>query len=241
MTKFCQLLCGTDVVRQAVLNRSDHSRQHSLDLHHDQSQTYISFSPVTSFSYGRTGFLTLASAADGNATSMLVQKDGDMLVMGGRFQERYLLGWKLYLDSSLGTKLAEWEKRALDKELHRQDAPGGEAFRWNVALCWHHRHWRGCALHDPKNSADAVELVTKKGSEESRGPEQRGAESQTVFVLCTAGFSTAADHGQAAHSGPRRLDGTSQQEQGCGHRCGGWCAGNGAERSKLCGVDILFG
>ena len=75
-------------------------------------------SPVTSFSDGRTGVLTLASAADGDATRTLVQKEGDMFVMGGRFQERFtsLHGvpakaeWKSYLDSGSGTKLADWEK-----------------------------------------------------------------------------------------------------------------------------------
>ena len=71
-----------DKMWQAVWNWNDHNQGHGIALHPDECDTYSSSDPITSFSFGHGGVLTL-SDRKAAASKMLFQADGDALVMAG--------------------------------------------------------------------------------------------------------------------------------------------------------------
>ena len=76
---------------QAVWNWNDHNQGHGIALHPDECDTYSSWDPITSFSFGHGGVLTL-SDRKAAASKMLFQADGDALVMAGDFQSEFWHG-----------------------------------------------------------------------------------------------------------------------------------------------------
>ena len=77
---------------QVVWNSNDHNEGHGIEAHSDKTETYHWFDPITSFSFGRGGVLTLKSTTGKGGEKMLFQEDGDVLIMAGKFQAEYLHG-----------------------------------------------------------------------------------------------------------------------------------------------------
>jgi hypothetical protein len=135
----------------AVLNANDHSLGNSIDAHHDGWSTYRFQDPITSCSYGHGGVLVLAQAKTKKNKScspdtMLFQRDGDMLVMGGKFQELFTHAvparekWPA-LQEAMGMQLKEWERQGIAKELHiGQVQPLRKCLRYNTTIRWHSSH-----------------------------------------------------------------------------------------------------
>ena len=75
---------------QVLWNRNDHNRDHGIAPHRDYCETYSDADPITSFSFGCGGLLTLMSQTSGKgASKMLIQEHGDVLIMAGKFQQGF--------------------------------------------------------------------------------------------------------------------------------------------------------
>ena len=71
---------------QVLWNRNEHNRDHGTSPHCDHCKTYSDTGPITSFSFGCGGILTLRSQTSGKgASKMLFQEHGDVLIMAGKF------------------------------------------------------------------------------------------------------------------------------------------------------------
>ena len=138
---------------QVLWNWNDHNQNHGIELHSDVCETYSYVDPITSFSFGHGGVLTLSSKKVA-MTKMLYQEGGDALVMAGDFQVEFQHGvpprstWKNLKLLSMYTSLQEWEKVGLDHEiaLHEGAAPGARHVRMNCTVRWHNTHWAGCPV-----------------------------------------------------------------------------------------------
>ena len=75
---------------QVLWNRNDHNRDHGIAPHRDHCETYSDADPITSFSFGCGGILTLTSQTSGKgASKMLFQEHGDVLIVAGKFQQGF--------------------------------------------------------------------------------------------------------------------------------------------------------
>ena len=118
---------------QVLWNWNDHNQDHSISPHSDESASYSDLDPITSFSFGHGGVLTLGDKK-GSVTKMLFQQGGDALVMAGDFQAEFWHGvparstWKDLQLLPMFTSIHEWEKVGLQHEiaLHEDAAPQGQ-------------------------------------------------------------------------------------------------------------------
>ena len=135
---------------QVLWNWNDHNKNHGISPHSDESATYSNVDPITSFSFGHGGVLTLGPKK-GPVTRMLFQEGGDALVMAGDFQAEFCHGvparstWKDLKLLPMFTTVQEWEKVGLQQEiaLHEGAAPEAKHVRMNCTLRWHSTHWDG--------------------------------------------------------------------------------------------------
>ena len=138
---------------QVVWNWNDHNQGHSISPHSDESSTYSFGDPITSFSFGHGGVLTLGEKK-APVTRMLFQQGGDALVMAGEFQAEFWHGvparstWKELESLSMFNSMQDWEKAGLRHEidLHEGAAPGAKHVRMNCTVRWHNTHWSGCPV-----------------------------------------------------------------------------------------------
>ena len=141
---------------QVLWNRNEHNRDHGIAPHSDYCETFSSDGgPITSFSIGRGGILTLMSQTSGKgASKMLFQEHGDVLVMAGKFQKDFFHGvpertvWRdLCAGQGSGfVSMEEWEKKGVQHEIPLHDSADAEEqhLRFNCTLRWHHTHWKTC-------------------------------------------------------------------------------------------------
>ena len=139
---------------EAVWNKNDHNRGHHIDPHVDRCSTYSSGDPITSFSFGCGGILTLHSMKKTPGSErMLFQEDGDALIMAGNFQSEFQHGvparafWEQFRSKRAFASLKEWEKLGIGREIqnHAQSMEGEEHLRFNCTLRWHDTHWIECS------------------------------------------------------------------------------------------------
>ena len=141
---------------QVLWNRNGHNRDHGIAPHRDYCETFSSDGgPITSFSFGRGGILTLMSQTSGKgASKMLFQEHGDVLIMAGKFQKEFFHGvpersvWRdLCAGQGSGfVSMEEWEKKGVQHEIALHDSADAEEqhLRFNCTLRWHHTHWKTC-------------------------------------------------------------------------------------------------
>ena len=119
-----------DKMWQAVWNWNDHNQGHGIALHADECETYSSSDPITSFSFGHGGVLTL-SDKKAAASKMLFQADGDALVMAGEFQSEFWHGvperasWSALQSRSMFDEMQDWEQRGFVDEIRKARKGGG--------------------------------------------------------------------------------------------------------------------
>ena len=152
---------------QLVWNMNNHNEKHYIDPHQDESKTYWHGDPITSFSFGHGGVLTLSSVKKQFPGKMLFQEDGDALIMAGKFQSEFFHGvparetWKFLCDGPMFGSMQEWEKQGLRREveLHATCDPAEKHVRYNCTLRWHHTHQAGCAEY--KAEPVQTEIVSR--------------------------------------------------------------------------------
>ena len=140
---------------QAVWNWNDRNQGHGIALHADECTTYRSSGPITSFSFGRGGVLTLSSFKSQQASKMLFQENGDALVLSGEFQSQFWHGvperssWSGLRSLPMYNDMQDWEKRGFEFEVqsHEDAVPGDKHVRMNCTMRWHTTHWEGCPNH----------------------------------------------------------------------------------------------
>ena len=138
---------------QVLWNWNDHNKNHGISPHSDESATYSNVDPITSFSFGHGGVLTLGPKK-GSVTGMLFQEGGDALVMAGDFQAEFCHGvparstWKDLKSLPMFATMQEWEKVGLQQEiaLHEGAEPEAKHVRMNCTVRWHSTHWAGCPV-----------------------------------------------------------------------------------------------
>ena len=138
---------------QVLWNWNDHNKNHGISPHSDASATYSNVDPITSFSFGHGGVLTLGPKK-GPVTRMLFQEGGDALVMAGDFQAEFCHGvparstWKDLKLLPMFATMQEWEKVGLQQEiaLHEGAEPEAKHVRMNCTVRWHSTHWAGCPV-----------------------------------------------------------------------------------------------
>ena len=126
----------------ALCNRYDTALYHAIDAHSDAvAMRYSWRDPISSLSWGRTGVLLLHPARKKQgyqgSLHLVVQEDGDVNVMCGKFQERYLhsvphvSAWEALLNE-FGEGLEHWEVQAMGHEIAvwQQDLPVGHQIAW---------------------------------------------------------------------------------------------------------------
>ena len=195
---------------QVLWNWNDHNKNHGISPHSDESATYSNVDPITSFSFGHGGVLTLGPKK-GPVTRMLFQEGGDALVMAGDFQAEFCHGvparstWKDLKLLPMFTTMQEWEKVGLQQEiaLHEGAAPEAKHVRMNCTLRWHSTHWAGCPVRGQEGhgtqpvSTGAVQTSSSPLApgedpwfEEESPSVSAGAAASTVSVSAGAAAST---------------------------------------------------
>ena len=140
----------------ALLNTYDLARNHAIEAHQDVSNKYSYIDPISSMSWGRTGVLVLSPSPKNKHAGqcrLIVQQDGDVNVMCGKFQEHFFHAvphvktWRVLLEQ-FKDQLDDWEKRAMEDEilLHEQGVLHNTLFRWNNTLRWFHKHDMTCTF-----------------------------------------------------------------------------------------------
>ena len=140
---------------QAVWNWNDHNQGHGIELHADACGTYNSLDPITSFSFGRGGVVTLSPFKSQQPSKMLFQENGDALVMSGKFQSEFWHGvperssWSGLKLLPIYNEMQDWEKRGFDFEVesHAAARSPDQHVRMNCTMRWHTTHWEGCPNH----------------------------------------------------------------------------------------------
>ena len=172
---------------QAVWNWNDHNQGHGIHLHQDICDTYSSSDPITSFSFGRGGVLTLSSSQSQQASKMLFQEHGDVLVMAGEFQSEFWHGvparssWKDLVARSMFAEMQAWEQRGLEEEIqmHETAVDGVQHVRMNCTMRWHTTHWPGCPNH-VENVSRTQPVFTGAVRTAERGAAREVASGSTV-------------------------------------------------------------
>ena len=98
---------------QVLWNWNDHNKNHGISPHSDESATYSNVDPITSFSFGHGGVLTLGPKK-GPVTRMLFQEGGDALVAANSDVAIPEAEWRTFSKPSaaMARKVAAFEKSA---------------------------------------------------------------------------------------------------------------------------------
>eukprot|EP00435_Cladocopium_sp_Y103_P031607 s1794_g8.t1 len=126
---------------------------------------------------------------------MLVQENGDVLIMAGKFQTEFLHGvpqremWQNLCDGHMFDGMQDWEKRGMrdEVELHRSCQGTGKHLRYNCTLRWHDTHWVGCPEHKSEpliGSASAAPVTLSAAAANGSLPVVAGLErslQQMIF------------------------------------------------------------
>jgi hypothetical protein len=125
---------------------------------------------------------------------MLFQREGDMLVMGGKFQEQFTHAvpgreqWMQLLDQELEKghltqQLEEWEVQGIEGEVSiGVDDPLRPCFRYNTTIRWHYTHssshcpWRSTAPAIGPAIASAAAVSSAATAKESLEPASQATE-----------------------------------------------------------------
>lgn len=143
---------------QVVWNLNDDNQNHGIEPHADVCRTYSPGDPITSFSFGRGGVLTLSAAKKKTCGKMLLQEDGDALIMAGNFQNEFWHGvparetWEALCQSSMFISMQEWEqKQGMLSEVQRHKTCGRSEkdLRFNCTLRWKNTQFYGCPEYKP--------------------------------------------------------------------------------------------
>ena len=178
---------------QVLWNWNDHDKNHRISPHSDASATYSNVDPITSFSFGHGGVLTLGPKK-GPVTRMLFQEGGDALVMAGDFQAEFCHGvparstWKDLKSLPMFATMQEWEKVGLQQEiaLHEGAEPEAKHVRMNCTVRWHSTHWAGCPVRGQEgHGTQPVSTGAVQTSSSSLAPGE-----DTVNVSAGAAAST---------------------------------------------------
>ena len=178
---------------QVLWNWNDHNKNHGISPHSDASATYSNVDPITSFSFGHGGVLTLGPKK-GPVTRMLFQEGGDALVMAGDFQAEFCHGvparstWKDLKSLPMFATMQEWEKVGLQQEiaLHEGAEPEAKHVRMNCTVRWHSTHWAGCPVRGQEgHGTQPVSTGAVQTSSSSLAPGE-----DTVNVSAGAAAST---------------------------------------------------
>ena len=164
---------------QAVWNWNDHNQGHGIALHPDVCDTYNSSDPITSFSFGHGGVLTL-SDRKAAASKMLFQADGDALVMAGEFQSEFWHGvperasWSELRSRSMFDEMQLWEQLGLIDEIkrHKKAVDGEQHVRKNCTIRWHATHWDNCPSQCAGNEVRSGVAVRKMDAAEASGSSE---------------------------------------------------------------------
>ena len=178
---------------QVLWNWNDHNKNHGISPHSDASATYSNVDPITAFSFGHGGVLTLGPKK-GPVTRMLFQEGGDALVMAGDFQAEFCHGvparstWKDLKSLPMFATMQEWEKVGLQQEiaLHEGAEPEAKHVRMNCTVRWHSTHWAGCPVRGQEgHGTQPVSTGAVQTSSSSLAPGE-----DTVNVSAGAAAST---------------------------------------------------
>ena len=179
----------------ALLNVNHHKQQHCIDPHSDvqPDSTYVRSDPITSCSWGCAGVLVLSVAPKTGYKSvtkktMLVARDGDVAIMGGDFQRRFLHEvppvpqWK-NLQESLSADLQPWEIEVIDREAALFDAgyPDVSDTRYNSTIRWHTNHHHDCFWNPNKCSARPESSAPTQQATVDTSPAPSVAETRAQF------------------------------------------------------------
>ena len=186
---------------QAVWNWNDHNQGHGIALHPDECDTYSSSDPITSFSFGHGGVLTL-SERKAAASKMLFQADGDALVMAGAFQSEFWHGvperasWSALQSRSMFNEMQDWEKRGLVDEIERHEkaVDGERHVRKNCTIRWHATHWDNCPSQCDGNEVRSGVAVRKMDAAEAPGSSEMRV--PTVVGTAFAGVKRSQDEAE---------------------------------------------
>ena len=168
-----------DKMWQAVWNWNDHNQGHGIALHPDECDTYSSSDPITSFSFGHGGVLTL-SDRKAAASKMLFQADGDAFIMAGDFQSEFWHGvperasWSVLQSRSMFDEMQVWEQRGLVDEIERHEkaVDGERHVRKNCTIRWHATHWENCPSQCHGNQVRSGVAVRKSDAAEAAGSSE---------------------------------------------------------------------
>ena len=190
-----------DKTWQAVWNWNDHNQGHGIALHPDECDTYCSSDPITSFSFGHGGVLTL-SDRKAAASKMLFQADGDALVMAGDFQSEFWHGvperasWSVLQSRSMFDEMQGWEQRGLVDEIERHEkaVDGERHVRKNCTIRWHATHWDNCPSQCYGNQVRSGVAVRKSDAAEAAGSSEMPV--PTVIGTAFAGVKRSQDEAE---------------------------------------------
>jgi hypothetical protein len=144
----------TEKAFHAVCNNNDHKKRHRIDFHSDKMPgSYVPHDPITSMSWGCTGVLVIRVSGkqrDAENTHIIVAMHGDIVIMAGRFQERFehsvppVGDWADLLEKHRG-QLAQWEIEAMQVEIDAiQNGLACPLFRHSITLGWLNSHNNVC-------------------------------------------------------------------------------------------------
>ena len=190
-----------DKMWQAVWNWNDHNQGHGIALHPDVCDTYSSSDPITSFSFGHGGVLTL-SDRKAAASKMLFQADGDALVMAGAFQSEFWHGvperasWSELRSRSMFDEMQLWEQLGLIDEIkrHKKAVDGEQHVRKNCTIRWHATHWDNCPSQCDVNEVRSGVAVRKMDAAEASGSSEMRV--PTVVGTAFAGVKRSQDEAE---------------------------------------------
>ena len=190
-----------DKMWQAVWNWNDHNQDHGIALHPDVCDTYSSSDPITSFSFGHGGVLTL-SDRKAAASKMLFQADGDALVMAGAFQSEFWHGvperasWSELRSRSMFDEMQLWEQLGLIDEIkrHKKAVDGEQHVRKNCTIRWHATHWDNCPSQCDVNEVRSGVAVRKMDAAEASGSSEMRV--PTVVGTAFAGVKRSQDEAE---------------------------------------------
>ena len=193
-----------DKTWQAVWNWNDHNQGHGIALHEDECLTYSSSDPITSFSFGHGGVLTLCDRKAPRPSKMLFQEDGDALVMAGEFQSEFWHGvperasWIGLRSRTMYEEMQDWEQCGLDAEVqrHKNAVDGEPHVRMNCTMRWHTTHWENCPSQCHRNQVLSDVAVRKSDAAEAASSSEIPVPTVIGNVAGFAGVKRSQDEAE---------------------------------------------
>ena len=193
-----------DKMWQAVWNCNDHNQGHGIALNEDECKTYSSLDPITSFSFGHGGVLTLCDRKAPGPSKMLFQEDGDALVMASEFQSEFWHGvpepasWSALRSRSMYDEMQVWEQLGLDAAVqrHKNAVDGEPHVRMNCTIRWHTTHWENCPSQCHGNQVRSDVAVRKSDAAEAAGSSEMPVPTVIGNVAGFAGVKRSQDEAE---------------------------------------------